>query len=165
MSDKRNELLKIINEQLQDAEDFEEVSLFTKDELDAPVDIVRGMLTEVGTELVSVLAEFFFLPYEDEEMLYFTSAITVTDEILKDELVDISMAVARINFDLPCGGFSIGPDGESLRRVHLLFAVLAESEGQVQDPGLPRHGLLRQELRSDLRQAADPPGDRRRRSH
>lgn len=114
MSDIRNRLLTMLNEELQEAEDFEEVSLFTKDELEAPVDVVRGMIVDIGTELIPALTEFFFLPYEDEDMLYFSTLITITDEIQKDELADLSMAVARLNFDIPCGAFSISPDGESL---------------------------------------------------
>ncbi len=114
MSDLRDSLLRGLAEGLQDTEDFEEVSLFTKEELDGPVDVVRGMVTDMGTDLLNVLTEFFFLPYEDEEMLYFASAITVTDEIHSDEVADLSMALARINFELPCGSFSLTPDGESL---------------------------------------------------
>lgn len=114
MSELRDRLLRSLADGLADAEDFEEVSLFTKEELDAPVDVVRGLIPEIGTEQISVLTEFFFMPFEDEDMLYFSSVITVTDEIAQEEVADLSLAVARINFDLPCGSFSVSPDGESL---------------------------------------------------
>ena len=76
MNKKKRELLNLLVSELEDAEDMEQTSLFTAEELNAPADAVRTLINEVGTEFISVLGEFFFLPYEDEEVLYFATAMT-----------------------------------------------------------------------------------------
>ena len=114
MNEKKRKMLNVLIEELDESEDFEEISLFTAEELGAPADIARALISDVGSELIDVLGEFLFMPYKDEEMLYFTSVITLTDEIMADEQVDIALAVARINYVIPNGCFSLGENGKSL---------------------------------------------------
>ena len=95
MNEKKRKMLNVLIEELDESEDFEEISLFTAEELGAPADIARALISDVGSELIDVLGEFLFMPYEDEEMLYFTSVITLTDEIMADEQVDIALAIAH----------------------------------------------------------------------
>ncbi len=114
MADMKRELLDKLVEELKESEDIGEVSLFTAEELDSPVDVVRALLIDMGSELLNMLGEYFFLPYEEEEVLYFTSVITITDEIEPDEIVTVSEAIARINYVLPCGCFALGDEGRNL---------------------------------------------------
>ena len=111
--DNRN-LLNRLAEELREVEGIEEADVFTMEELSSPVDIIRCMITEMGTGLVNVLGEFFFLPFDEEEVLYFSSVITIDDEIPEDERADLEIAVARINYVLPCGCFAVGGEEQAL---------------------------------------------------
>ncbi len=114
MQDRKRELLDALVSELNDSEEIDQASLFEAKELDAPVDMVRAILTEIGSELISVLGEFFFLPYEDQDVLYFNTTITVTDDIKPDERMALAEAVARINYLIPCGAFSLGENSETM---------------------------------------------------
>ncbi|MBQ4481649.1 MAG: hypothetical protein II966_00300 [Lachnospiraceae bacterium] len=113
MDKKKIELLKTLEGEFKEADDIGEVSLFTKEELGA-VDILRAEIAEFGTDLVSVLGEFFFLPFEEDEVLYFTSVITLSGSITEDIVPDLAGAVARLNYILPCGCFAIGDNDKNL---------------------------------------------------
>jgi len=112
--EKKIKLLEALIRELQESEEIQDMSLFTEEELDAPVDVARAMIVEMGTELVDVLGEFFFLPLENEEVLYFVSSITVMEEIPLDKQMDLAIAVARLNSLIPCGAFAMGNGGENL---------------------------------------------------
>ncbi len=89
MNEKKRELLNALCSELEKVEYLEQTSLFTADELEAPADVVRTLINEIGTEFISVLGEFFFMPYEDEEVLYFATAITVSEDIPSDCRMDL----------------------------------------------------------------------------
>ena len=114
MNEKKRELLNLLVSELENAEELEQTSLFTAEELGAPADAVRTLINEIGTELISVLGEFFFMPYEDEDVLYFATAITISEDIPADCRLDLEEAVARINSIIPCGGFATGTSGDRL---------------------------------------------------
>ena len=108
MKDSNQKLLNALAAELNNAEDVEEASLFTADELGTEMDMVRCLVKETGADLLDTLAEFFYLPLEeDSEISYFTTMITVIDEMEPDDSASLSDAVARINFFLPVGAFAI----------------------------------------------------------
>ena len=110
---KRNHL-KALEKMLADSGNFGEMSLFTAEELNTPMDILRAEIPGFGTDLVSVLGEFIFLPIEEENILYFSTVITLMSSIPKEAVSDITDAIARLNYYLPCGCFSIGDNDQNL---------------------------------------------------
>ena len=113
MDEKKRRLLEAFAKELEEAEDVEQMSLFTKEELDTPADIQRCLITEMGTKLSTVLGEFFFMPFEDDEMLFFSTVMTISDEIGEDRRRDLEAASALIDSVIPCGCFAIA-DGNRL---------------------------------------------------
>ena len=57
--EKRNLLNRLAGE-LGQAEDVERASLFTAEELEAPMDVVRCLITETGADLLDLLVVFLF---------------------------------------------------------------------------------------------------------
>ena len=114
MNEKKRELLNALVSELNEAEDLEQTSLFTAEELGTPADVVRTMITDVGTELISVLGEFFFMPYEDEEVLYFAAAVTISEELPAENMAELESAAVRVNTMIPCGCFATGITGDRL---------------------------------------------------
>ena len=113
MKDK-GKLLEMLMDELKDAEEIQDMSLFTAEELESPMDVVRAMIVEMGTELTDALGEFFFLPLENAEMLYFVSSILILEDIPVDRQTDLAVAAAGLNALIPCGSFAMGEDGASL---------------------------------------------------
>ncbi len=114
MDEKKRELLTRFANELNDAEDVENSSLFTADELGTDVDVVRCLIKETGSDLIDTLGEFFFLPIGNEEVSYFTTMITIIDEMEPDEAAAFAEAVARINFFVPVGSFAIDEEESGL---------------------------------------------------
>ena len=114
MNEKKRELLNALVEELEQDDDLEQTSLFTEQELGTPGDVVRTMINDVGPELISVLGEFFFMPYKDEEVLYFATAITLSEEIPEESREELETTAARINTMIPCGCFATGLAGDRL---------------------------------------------------
>lgn len=114
MSEIKIKLLQAFAEEINKSDDFEEASVFTSRELDAPVDMVRCIVTEVGTDLVNSLGEFYFLPFEDEEVLYFSLTITLGDEVAPESVSDLESAISKLDFYLPYGCFALGGEGSIL---------------------------------------------------
>ena len=114
MKEKKRNLLKMLAEELLLSEDIDRAEFFTAEELEAPVDITRAVVTDLGAELISVLAEFYFMPFENEDMLYFSNVITITDDIRDDEKADLALAVAGLNYHLPCGCFALNDTADML---------------------------------------------------
>ena len=110
----KNELLESLETKLKEDDGIGEMSLFTADELGAPMDVLRAEVAEFGPDLVSVLGEFFFIPFEDEELLYFTTVLTLSSTVPKEAVPDVAAAVARLNYYLPCGCYALGDDDQNL---------------------------------------------------
>ena len=115
MEDRKTKLLKQLEEFFKEDEDAAEVSFFTKEELNSPMDVLRVLITDYGPGLMSVLAEFFFIPFGGlEEVWYFSSVITILTDIPKDGVSALSGAISRLNFYLPYGSFCINSPGNVL---------------------------------------------------
>ncbi len=114
MTDRQKELLEALEEILNENEHTGEVSMFTAEELGAPMDILRAELTEFGPDLESVLAEFFFIPAENEDTMFFTTVITLSSTVPKEAVPDVAAAAARIDYYLPAGSFALGENDENL---------------------------------------------------
>ncbi len=114
MDERKRELLKKLETFFNEDDGVAEVSLFTKEELDTPMDVLRLLITDYGPGLMDVLAECSFLPLQDPDVLYFTTVITVRMDIPEAGLSSLSGAVSRLNFFLPYGGFSVSGDGTML---------------------------------------------------
>ena len=54
MEDRKLELLKKLEKSFADDPDIEEVSVFTKEELNAPMDVLRMLVTDYGPGLIDV---------------------------------------------------------------------------------------------------------------
>lgn len=114
MEERKLDLLKSLEKEFKDAGDIGEVSIFTAKELDAPMDVLRAEIAEFGSDLTSVLGEFFFLPFEETEVIYFSTVITITGNLPNEIVPEITSAIARLNYYLPCGCFAVGEDDRNL---------------------------------------------------
>jgi hypothetical protein len=114
MDEKKLELLKSLEAEYKEAEDMGEASIFTAKELNAPMDMLRAEIAAFGPDLVSVLGEFFFMPFEETEVIYFTSVITLSNTVPEESADDVAAAVARLNYYIPCGCYALGEDDKNL---------------------------------------------------
>ncbi len=113
--EKQREYLKRLERFFSEDPDIEQVSLFTMEELDAPMDMLRAIVTDYGAGLTDVLAEFSFIPFPGpQEVWYFSSTLTIKEDISKYGVSALSGAVARLNFYLPYGCFAVNPEGNML---------------------------------------------------
>lgn len=109
------ELLNKLADELNKVEDIEEASVFTSEELGTAMDMVRCLIKETGADLIDTMGECFFLPLDEEaEVSYFTTMITIIDEMDPEDSVHLAEAVARINFFLPVGSFAIDDEDRGL---------------------------------------------------
>lgn len=130
MNDRKSKLLHAFADEINKSDDFEEASVFTSKELDTPVDMVRCIVTEVGTDLINALGEFYFLPFENEEVLYFTLTITLGDEVVPESVSDLESAVSKLDFYLPYGCFALGGEGSILVYKYTVPFRSADSEDE-----------------------------------
>jgi hypothetical protein len=114
MDERKLELLKQLEAYFKNDEGTEDISIFTKEELGTSMDVLRALITDYGTELTDVLAEFSFLPLQDTEVLYFNTVLTIRVDVPKEGVAALSGAVSRLNFYLPYGSFAISSDGSLL---------------------------------------------------
>ena len=112
--DKKLALLSSLEEELKGSDGIGEVSVSTQKELNAPMDILRAEIADFGSDLKSVLGEFFFIPFEADEVLYFSTVITLTWNLPKEAAADVASAVARLNYYIPCGCFALGDSDNNL---------------------------------------------------
>ena len=79
MDDRKRKLLKELENFFREDEDIDEASLFTAEELEAPMDMLRVLVTGYGPGLIDILAEYSFipLPSESDEIWYFSSVFTL----------------------------------------------------------------------------------------
>lgn len=117
MKDRKQALLKKLEDFFKEDEDIEEASLFTKEELNAPMDVLRVFVTGYGPGLTDILAEYSFIPMppqEVEEIWYFSTVITIETDIPKEGVSALSNVISRLNFYLPYGSFCLSTDGRML---------------------------------------------------
>jgi hypothetical protein len=116
MEERKRDLLKRLEKFFKEDEDIEEASLFTKEELETPMDVLRVLVTGYGPALIDVLAEYSFIPMpgEVQEVWYFSSVLTIETDIPREGAAILANAIARVNFFLPYGGFCLSPDGSML---------------------------------------------------
>ena len=128
------ELLEALEAALKEDDGIGEMSVFTAKELDAPMDILRAEISGFGPDLVSVLGEFFFIPFEDEETLYFSTVITLSSTVPAEAVPDVTGAIARLNYYLPCGCFALGSEDKNLVYRHTaLIDAKDKKEDQIKD--------------------------------
>ncbi|MBQ9437005.1 MAG: hypothetical protein IJU50_01610 [Lachnospiraceae bacterium] len=115
MEERKRKLLKRLEKELAKDEEFEETSLFTAEELNAPMDVLRALVTEYGMGLMDVLAECSFLPIKEaEEVWYFSVVLTLSMNVPASGMTPLAKAISRLNFYLPCGAFCLSKDGKML---------------------------------------------------
>jgi hypothetical protein len=114
MDERKQQLLKQLEAYFQNDEDIEDISLFTKEELGTSMDVLRALITGYGADLTDVLAEFSFLPFQNTEVLYFNTVITIRLDVPQEGVTALSGAVSKLNFYLPYGNFAISCDGSIL---------------------------------------------------
>ena len=120
MGERELELLKGLMGHLEGNEEVDQVSLFTAEELNAPMPVVRAFLPGFGASGLEVLAEFFFLPgAEGDPTLRFSSVLTITNILPQDRLPEVDTAVARLNCYLPVGAYCVNRGGS-----HLLYKLV-----------------------------------------
>ena len=128
MESKQKKLLEALEATLKDEEGIGELSIFTADELGAPMDILRVEVAGFGVDLVSVLGEFMFLPFEEEDVLFFTSVITITGTLEKEAVPDVVDLISRMNFYVPFGCFALGDDDKTLIYKHTVPVMAKKDE-------------------------------------
>ncbi len=114
MDARKKELLEMLEKELKKDDSIGQMSIFTAKELGTPMDILRAEIMEFGPDLISVLGEFLFMPFEDEGVLFFTSVITLSGTVPKGAAPDLAAAVARLNYNMPLGCFALGDDDKNL---------------------------------------------------
>ena len=116
MEERKRNLLKRLESFFKEDEDIEEASLFSAEELEIPVDMLRVLVTGYGPQLIDILAEYSFLPLpgEADEVWYFSSVLTIETDIPREKAAALSNAIARLNFFMPYGGFCLSPEGDML---------------------------------------------------
>ena len=129
METSRKELLTALEKGLKKEEGIGESTLFTAEELGAPADILRVEIAGFGVDLVSVLGEFFFMPFDDTDVIFFTSVITITGTLEKDAVPDIAELISRMNFLLPFGCYALGDEDKTLVYKYTV-PVMAESDDE-----------------------------------
>ncbi len=134
MESRKKELLEALEAELKTDDSIGEMSVFSAKELNVPMDILRAEVTGFGPDLVSVLGEFFFFPFEDENTLYFTTVITLSSTVPAEAAPDLAGAVARLNYYLPCGCFALGAEDKNLvYRYTALLDAADKKEDQIKD--------------------------------
>ena len=88
MSDRKKQLLNRLENFFKNDEDVEEASIFTAEELGTPMDMLRVLVAGYGPELIEVLAEYSFIPFEGaDEVWYFSSIITIMTDSTATEMM------------------------------------------------------------------------------
>ena len=72
-------------------------------------EVLNVVLDGIGFEGEEAIGEFCFIPMasDEAEVQYFTSVISIADEIEDDTLSALFEAMSYINFSVTCGSFSI----------------------------------------------------------
>lgn len=114
LTGERHDILQKIcdemNEELFAAKLYEE-------EGDNKLEILRILFDDIGFDNEDgVVGEFLFLPLvsEEDEVQYFTAAMTIADVIPQENLSKLYEAIAVLNFYIPCGAFSIDKNKQVL---------------------------------------------------
>ncbi len=112
MMQERHDLLTRLQDSLQ--EGLIPCEIAEKEEESGP-EILTVILDGMGEEgeKEGAVGEFFFLPAasEEDKVQFFRSVVTLTDTILPESLPALYEAVAKINFRLPCGSYSVDEEG------------------------------------------------------
>ncbi|MCR4656178.1 MAG: hypothetical protein K5770_08125 [Lachnospiraceae bacterium] len=115
MNERKHRLLERLEDFFKNDEDIEEASLFSAQELNTPMDILRVLVLDYGPDPFDLLAEYSFIPFDGEdEVWYFSSVLTIMSDVPKDGVPALSCAIAKLNFYLPYGGFGLSSDGKTL---------------------------------------------------
>ncbi|MBR2186969.1 MAG: hypothetical protein IJ857_06490 [Lachnospiraceae bacterium] len=114
MSDRKIALLERLEAFFGNDEAVEEATIFTGEELGTPMDVLRVLVPDYGAGLLDILAEYSFLPVEGEEVLYFSSVLTLLINIPEGAVPALSIAISKLNFFLPYGNFCLSKDGTVL---------------------------------------------------
>lgn len=85
-------------------------------EEDIPMDILTTLHRRFGSDLDEVMGEFYFLPSINGTgtLHYFTSMISLTEDMAPEFVPAVSQAVGILNFYLECGAFVLGSGGKLL---------------------------------------------------
>ncbi len=124
--DIKKELLDALEARFKADGDIGEVLMFTSKELGSSMDVLRAEITEFGPDLMNVLGEFFFMPFDDEGLMFFTSVITLSNSVPKEAVPDIEAAIARLNYYMPCGCYALGDEDKNL--VYRYTSILLTNE-------------------------------------
>ncbi len=115
MNDRKKALIERLEAFFQNDEAVEEASIFTGEELGTPMDVLRVLVLDYGAGLLDILGEYSFLPLEGpEEILYFSSVLTLLTNIPEAAVPALSGAISKLNFYLPYGSFCLSKDGSML---------------------------------------------------
>ncbi|MCR4654905.1 MAG: hypothetical protein K5770_01530 [Lachnospiraceae bacterium] len=122
----KKELLNALEERLKADGDIGQTVMLNAEDLGSSMDVLRAEILEFGPDLMNVLGEFFFMPFEDEGLMFFTSVITYSDSVPREAAADIAAAVARLNYYIPCGCYALGNDDKNL--IYRYTAIMLNSE-------------------------------------
>ena len=115
MNDRKKALMERLEAFFQNDEDVEEATIFTGEELGTPMDVLRVLVPDYGAGMLDILAEYTFLPVEEpEEVMYFSSVLTLLIDIPGEAVPALSIAISKLNFYLPYGSFCLNKDGTML---------------------------------------------------
>jgi hypothetical protein len=115
MNERKKALMEKLEAFFQNDESVEEATIFTGEELGTPMDVLRVLVPDYGAGMLDILAEYSFLPVgEPEEVMYFSSVLTLLINIPAGAVPALSIAISKLNFFLPYGNFCLSKDGTTL---------------------------------------------------
>ena len=78
-----------------------------------PMPMLTTLHRNLGMAGNEVMGQFYFLPLLDEEQPFhfFTSVLTLDEEVPAEKYEDLAMAATMLNFYLPAGSFVVEKDG------------------------------------------------------
>lgn len=90
--------------------------LRTKEDTGMNLEILTVSYDELGLGEEEVLAEYFFMPVNEEgfEKYIFNTVYTISDELLQGNIDDLFELISYINFMLPYGSFAINTEKTNL---------------------------------------------------
>ena len=79
-------------------------------------EVLTVIFDGLGYDGDGAVGELFFLPVVSEEasVQYFSTVLTIADEIEAGQYGALYEAISYINFRLPCGSYALDPDSASL---------------------------------------------------
>jgi len=115
MTEERHELLTRMRDSLQE----ELIACdIRQPENEGEPEILMAVIDGIGEsgEMEGTIGEFYFIPPSSKEdtVQHFCATLTIADELKEEFLPPLFEAMSYVNFNIPCGSFSVDKDRSML---------------------------------------------------